>query len=135
MIVIAVIIISVGSVYYFMKPVPSAVQPVSDGNIPAVTGDENPPIGASPAKSGETAVSIKGFAFNPRVVTIEKGTSVRWTNDEVVGHDVVGDDASLGLRSPIMPQGDSYIFTFSEAGTFTYYCGVHPSMKGTVIVK
>lgn len=134
MIVIAVILVLAGSVYYFVRSAPSVVQPVGD-SAPAALESGDSPIDTSPAKAGETAVSISGFAFNPKTVTIEKGSSVRWTNNESVGHDVVGDDASLGFRSPIMPQGDSYLFTFNEAGTFTYYCGVHPSMKGTVVVR
>ncbi len=87
---------------------------------------------SSPATAATgTAVSIEGFAFNPKTLTIEVGTTVTWTNNDTAGHDVKGD----AFASPRMPLGGTFSFTFDTAGTFEYICGVHPSMKGTIIVE
>lgn len=77
------------------------------------------------------AISIEGFAFNPQSVTIKAGTTVTWTNNDAAGHDVKSDD----FASPIMAKGETFSFKYETAGTYEYICGVHPSMKGTIIVE
>jgi plastocyanin len=87
---------------------------------------------SAPASSGNT-VTISGFAFDPATITIKVGGTVTWTNQDSVVHTVVADDKSWS--SDNMAKGASYSHTFDTAGTFTYICGVHPSMQGTVIVQ
>lgn len=79
-------------------------------------------------------VELKGFAFNPRSLTIKKGESVTWTNMDSVAHTVTSDSGSE-ISSPSLPTGESYSHTFNAAGTYTYHCTPHPSMKGTIIVE
>ncbi len=92
------------------------------------------------AGGGETAeVSMEGIQFKPKAVTVAVGGSVKWTNDEAVGHDVTkesgpGADFSSGSRGG-MNQGDTFEQTFEEAGKFGYVCTVHPNMTGTVTVE
>lgn len=86
--------------------------------------------GATTIASG-TAVSIEGFAFNPQSLTVKAGTTVTWTNNDAAGHDVKSDD----FASPIMAKGETFSFKYETAGTYEYICGVHPSMKGTIIVE
>ncbi len=76
------------------------------------------------------AVEIKGFAFNPATVTISKGTTVTWTQEDSTTHSVTG----TGFDSGGLSQGQTFSHTFNEAGTFDYGCSFHPSMNGTVIV-
>lgn len=78
-----------------------------------------------------TAVTIKGFAFQPQSVTIQKGGTVTWTNQDSVVHDVKFSDG----QSPDLKNGGTYSKTFDKTGTFDYICEIHPTMKGTVIVK
>jgi plastocyanin len=78
------------------------------------------------------AVEIKNFAFNPDVITIAKGTTVTWTNEDSVQHTVTG--IGNDINSQTLSQGQKYSFTFNEAGTFEYQCHIHPSMRGKVIV-
>jgi plastocyanin len=89
-------------------------------SVPAVTGSE-------------VKIEISGFAFNPATVTIKVGETVTWTNQDGAVHTVVADDNSW--TSDSLGQGASFSHTFDTAGTFTYRCGVHPAMKGTVIVQ
>jgi plastocyanin len=87
---------------------------------------------ASAPLSGTIAVKIAGFAFDPTNVTIKTGATVTWTNQDTAKHTVVADDNSF--TSGDLNQGDVFSFTFSQSGTFTYHCGVHSNMKGTIIV-
>jgi plastocyanin len=85
-----------------------------------------------PVQSGEAKVTIANFAFDPATITITTGTTVTWTNNDTVAHNVLADDGSWGSTS--LATGDAYSHTFSKVGTFPYHCGVHPTMKATVIV-
>ena len=77
------------------------------------------------------SVTIQGYAYQPRSVTIDKGGTVTWTNQDSMIHDVKFSDA----ESPDLKKGGTYSRTFDKAGTFDYICEIHPTMKGTVIVK
>jgi len=82
------------------------------------------------AQSSAT-VAIQGYAFQPQTVTIEKGGTVTWTNQDSVVHDVKFSDSD----SPDLKKGETYTKTFDKPGTFDYVCGIHSTMKGKVIVK
>jgi amicyanin len=82
------------------------------------------------AQSSAT-VNIQGFAYQPPEVTIQKGGTVTWTNQDGVTHDVKFQDS----ESPDMEKGESYSKTFNKSGTFDYICNIHPSMKGKVVVQ
>jgi amicyanin len=75
-------------------------------------------------------VSIVGYAYSPSQIIINKGDRVVWTNQDSVRHDVNGD----GIESPLLSKGETFSYTFSEAGTYNYICTPHPYMKGTIIV-
>lgn len=79
------------------------------------------------------AVTIQNFAFNPSQITVNKGDTVIWTNEDSFTHTVVSDSGSE-INSPALSSGQAYSHTFNTAGTFDYHCSLHPSMKGKVIV-
>ncbi len=83
--------------------------------------------------SGGAQVVMKDFAFDPASVTIKAGESVAWTNQDSATHTVVGDNGEF--QSGDLANGADFAFTFDKAGTYTYHCGIHPSMKGTVVVQ
>lgn len=87
---------------------------------------------ATTAPGATAAVEIKGFAFNPDTMTIEKGTTVTWTNRDGAPHTVTG--IGNDINSQTLSQGQTYSYTFNEAGTFDYQCHIHPSMRGKVVV-
>jgi plastocyanin len=94
---------------------------------------------AAPSSSGGTSagganVTMKDIKFNPGNVTVDKGGTVTWTNDDSVGHDVTGDGFKSGSAGDIQG-GGTYKHTFNKAGKFSYVCTVHPGMKGTITVK
>lgn len=89
------------------------------------------PVSAPTPASAGVSVSIQSFAFVPSSVTINKGTSVTWTNRDAALHTVTGE----GFDSGDLRQGQVFTHVFNEIGTFGYHCSFHPSMKGEVIVK
>lgn len=84
--------------------------------------------------AGEPAeVTMDNFIFTPGELKVRRGTTVKFVNHDDIPHNVV--DAALKLfRSPIMDTDESFSFTFSEAGTFDYFCALHPQMKARIIV-
>lgn len=80
-------------------------------------------------------------AYDPLTLTIEAGTTVRWTNDDSIAHTVTSgtSDGAAGTAdgvfdSGFMNTGDTFSYTFEEVGEYGYYCIPHPWMRGTVIV-
>jgi amicyanin len=78
-------------------------------------------------------VTIDNFTFGPRELTISVGTTVKWINHDDIPHNVVGKNQAF--RSKALDTDDSYSFTFASAGTYDYFCGLHPQMQGKIIVK
>ena len=104
---------------------------------PADTGTS----GSGGATSGAKGVSVvmKDIAFKPGTVTVPKGGTVTWTNDDSVGHDVTkvggpGPSFKSGTAGGLNG-GDTYQQKFTTPGTIKYVCTVHPGMEGTVVVK
>ena len=81
---------------------------------------------------GANEVWIQGMAFTPITLTVVSGTTILWTNKDVVSHTVTS-DAGLFDSGPLK-SGDTFSYTFSAAGTFTYHCSIHSTMVGSVIV-
>lgn len=85
--------------------------------------------------SKKVSVEIKNHAYSPATITVKAGTTVTWTNQDGVRHDVVATNPSSDApNSELLAKGESYSFTFTKAGTYDYYCTPHPYMKGKVIV-
>lgn len=80
-------------------------------------------------------VTIKDFAFAPGTITVKKGTTVTWTNQDSTKHSVTPDDETADFKSSdLLSKGQTYSVTFNTAGTFTYHCSLHAEMKATVVV-
>ena len=98
----------------------------------------SPGVMASPAPGAcptgaITEAAIFDFEFEPAELTIGVGTTVRWTNDGPSPHTVTADDGSFD--SGEMGQAATFEHTFDTAGTFSYFCEIHPAMTGTVTVQ
>ena len=92
------------------------------------------PLAAQEAKpEAKNAVTIDNFTFSPQELTVPVGTTVTWVNHDDIPHSIVETDKKF--RSKALDTDDSYAFTFAAAGTFNYFCGLHPHMTGKVIVK
>ena len=91
------------------------------------------PLAAQETKVGANTITIDNFTFTPSELNVAVGTTVMWINHDDIPHSVVEDNKAF--RSKALDTDDSYSFTFTTAGTFSYFCGLHPHMTGKVIVK
>lgn len=81
---------------------------------------------------GPVEIDIQDFAFIPDFVLIPVGTTVRWTNLDGVNHTVTSDTGVFD--SGVLAPGESFEYTFNTVGSYGYFCSIHPSMTGTVLV-
>jgi plastocyanin len=86
------------------------------------------------AVAGSVAVQIKSYAYTPAALTIKAGTKVTWTNYDTAPHTVTVDSGPVKFNSPTLQKGDSFTYTFTAPGTYSYYCAVHPDMMAKVVV-
>lgn len=121
---------SMGQPYGYGAPMRA---PYAGGYAPA----QPAPAAAAPAPAGEAAenaeVAISGMRFGGGTVTIKAGGTVTWVNREAVPHTVTANDGSFGSEN--LGANASYSRTFEEPGTYNYYCKIHPTMRGTVVVE
>jgi plastocyanin len=78
-------------------------------------------------------VKVVDFAFDPPSITIPAGTKVIWTNIGPTEHTVA--DKDVNWSSNILNKNDAYSHVFTQPGTVTVICTLHPDMVSTVIVK
>jgi len=102
-------------------------------------GPSAPPATTQTQVPGATTVTMQNFAFNPASITVPKGTTVTWVNQDTADHTIVNDaQGSIAqgalFTSNSLPKGANYSFKFDNPGTYPYHCSIHPSMKATVIV-
>jgi plastocyanin len=77
-------------------------------------------------------ISVVDFAFEPAALTVPVGATVTWTNDGSRPHTVTADDGSFD--SGRLDPGEQFRQTFDQPGTFSYHCGFHPEMQGSIAV-
>jgi plastocyanin len=90
---------------------------------------------ADDGKGGGPAVDVKidNFSFTPQTITVAAGTTVTWTNRDDIPHTVVSNDGVF--KSKVRDTDEKFTYTFTKAGTYDYFCSVHPKMTGKVIVQ
>jgi plastocyanin len=106
---------------------------------------------ASNGASANEHIAIQGIAVEPQKLQIPVGTTVTWTNKDPVKHTVTsggpGKDAVPGISKgtppkltgvfdrPMSPSGSTFSFAFKKAGTYPYFCRIHPSLRGIIVVR
>jgi len=81
----------------------------------------------------EVSIDIANFAFLPKTMTLKKGATVTWINQDTVAHTATADDASFDTG--LLAKGESGSVTFDKPGTYSYHCTPHPNMKATIVVE
>ena len=89
---------------------------------------------SAPAKATKTEVVIGNFNFSPKTFTVPVGATVTWSNHDNVPHVVTSADDQF-KKSPSLKAGQSFSNIFVTAGTYSYFCSIHPRMTGKIIVK
>ena len=97
------------------------------------TADETTTTAASGAPTAGEAVQIANFAFDPKDLTVATGATVRWTNTDDTEHSVES-TSDLAFESERLAQDASFEQTFDTAGEYSYVCGIHNFMTGTITV-
>ena len=85
------------------------------------------------ASAANAAVKIDNFVFGPQTITVPVGTTVTWTNSDDIPHTAVSTDGVF--KSKVLDTDEKFSYTFAKAGTYPYYCTIHPKMTGQVVVR
>jgi plastocyanin len=93
---------------------------------PRVTANDQP-------SAANAEVKIDNFVFGPDTLTVPVGATVTWTNKDDIPHTTVSTDGVF--KSKVMDTDEKFSYTFAKAGTYPYYCTIHPKMTGKVVVQ
>jgi amicyanin len=92
---------------------------------PSALGQARSPVSAS----------IANFVFEPKELIVTVGTTVTWVNTDDVPHTVTSTASPPLFSSQALDTNDTFSFVFQTAGTYDYFCKLHPTMIGKVVVK
>ena len=121
-----------------MNPLRLATTRFTPGRAVVVAMLFGPLVGAllafgAVAAEEANVVTIDNFSFTAPELTVAVGTTVKWVNHDDIPHNVVA--SNKAFRSKPLDTDDSYSFTFASAGSYDYFCGLHPKMQGKIIVQ
>jgi plastocyanin len=80
-------------------------------------------------------VTQKGLVFTPNELSITKGQTVEFVNDDATAHNIVISGDGVTFNGGLQPAGGKVKYTFTKAGTYTVGCGIHPKMKLAISVN
>ena len=100
---------------------------------PAASPEASPEASPQAAAAEECVVDIRDLTFMPADIEIAVGTTVTWTNSDTVPHTATATDGTFD--SGVFDPGETFSYTFEEAGTFDYTCLIHPEMQGSIVVR
>jgi plastocyanin len=89
-------------------------------------------VPALPVRAAETEVYIDNFTFSPKELTVKAGTAIVFRNRDDIPHSVAGTNGAF--HSKALDTDENFSFTFAMPGTYDYFCGLHPQMKGKIVV-
>lgn len=127
---------------------PTEQQPVSEGSNS--TSDSSMNDSSTSEETSATEVTIQDFAFAPKKASVSVGDTVTWINTDDILHTVTSgigqkqgvpgvtkdkDAKPDGLFDEEVEFEETFEFTFDKAGSYRYFCSIHPGMVGTVVVK
>jgi plastocyanin len=92
----------------------------------------SPSVGAN-TDQPSAEVTIDNFTFGPQTITVPVGTTVTWTNKDDIPHTSVSTEGVF--KSKVLDTDEKFSYTFTKAGTYPYYCTIHPKMTGQIVVK
>ena len=123
------LVISVLSLFIISACTPARAPATLEKTTPSAPTESTQP--AQPAESTGTVITIANFKFNADRVTVKKGDTVVWKQQDDAIHSIKFSDQ----ESARLAKGETYSRTFTEAGEYTYHCGIHSSMTGVIIVQ
>jgi plastocyanin len=109
--------------------------PIAITDVPLENGSASAAAGgaaATEAGAGATEVAVDNFRFTPGETRIPIGATVTWINHDDVPHSIYSTDRTL--KSPALDTDERFSHRFDTAGSFEYYCSLHPKMTGRITV-
>lgn len=103
-----------------------------------ITLPSETPVAATELPADATVVHIAKMKYDAPEVTVKAGDTVYWVNQEVMPHNVAFKKGVVGeadFKGEMLKKDQAYAITFTEPGTFDYFCTPHPFMRGKVIVE
>jgi plastocyanin len=98
------------------------------------------PATPAPKTPGTNEVLMQNNTFNPSTITVTKGTTVTWNNQDSYAHTVTSnsglfDSGNIAGVSGTYSTGGTFSFKFDSTGTYGYHCKIHSGMTGSVVVN
>src|SRR5437899_11477539 len=84
-------------------------------------------------KAASMEVRVDNFTFGPDTLTVQANSTVTWVNKDDVPHVIASNDGLF--KSKALDTDDKYSYTFTKAGTYAYYCSIHPKTVGKIVVQ
>jgi plastocyanin len=141
-VVLVVIAIIVGVAVGHKNSNPASNSSTTSNTTPPASNNSSSDMSNTNSSSSSTSsstptstdkVTISNFSFSPASITVKKGTTVTWTNNDTTAHTATSDNVGI-FDSGTLENGKTYSHTFDTAGTFKYHCTFHSDMHGTVTV-
>ena len=83
--------------------------------------------------ASDASVKIDNFTFDPPRLTVKAGTTVTWYNEDDIPHTVAA--TGKQFRSKALDTDGKFSFTFTTAGSYEYFCSLHPHMTGVIVAE
>lgn len=90
-------------------------------------------MAAQPVDASSVEIKIDNFSFAPTTLKVRVGTQITWTNRDDIPHTVVEDNKTF--KSRVLDTDEKFTFIPTKAGTYQYYCSIHPKMTAKVVVQ
>ncbi|HEV2250976.1 MAG TPA: plastocyanin/azurin family copper-binding protein [Candidatus Limnocylindria bacterium] len=118
------------------RPIIALVGIAALGSACGSSGTSAPAAATAAPAAAALNVDVQGFKF-PANLDVARGTKVTWTNKDTAAHTVTSGTRPTkdGRFDGQLPAAATFSFTFTEAGTYQYFCSIHSSMNGTITVK
>lgn len=89
--------------------------------------------GINAQQPASTEVKIDNFSFGPATLTVAAGATVTWINRDDIPHTVASSEGVF--KSKTLDTDEKFSYTFTKAGTYPYFCSIHPKMTGKIVVQ
>ena len=93
----------------------------------------HPTRAKSEDKASALEVRVDNFTFGPDTLTVPVNSTVTWVNKDDLPHVIASTDGVF--KSKALDTDDKYSYTFTKAGTYAYFCSIHPKMVGKIVVQ
>ncbi len=92
-------------------------------------------LGTAVVQAADVPATIEGFAFKPSAINVLPGDKVTYDNKDAAPHTVTSDTAGAFDSGTIAGGAKGSITAPATAGTYTYFCKIHPAMKASLVVQ